>query len=216
MRKAVKFGFILAGFMSLHTIHAQEQIVAPEAEFTVQQKHLFSAGYSPGVPILLYGTRTLINRDTDQFRLRNSGSMGTINLGYEYRLGRSFSMGITGYYSQFSSEGTMIEDSTNIESDATYTINRFRVQARFNYLFKVSDPDLDLYLGCAIGTNKRINKLFINDVRSDDSELPVILTLPFSMRAYFGMRYTVYRNLGLHIEFGLGGPAATFGINYRF
>lgn len=216
MRKVAKFGFILASFMSLHTIHAQESVTATETEFIIPQKHNITAGYSPGIPFYQLGSRTLTNHDTDQFRLRNSGSMGTLNLGYEYRLGRSFSMGITGYYSQFSSKGTMIEDSTNIESDATYIVNRFRVQARFNYLFKVADPNLDIYLGCAIGTNNRVNKLFINDVRSDDSELPITLSLPFSMRAYFGMRYSIYRNLGLHIEFGLGGPAATFGINYRF
>lgn len=215
MKRIVNFGFITAGLLSLQSIHAQEQTSTPETAFTLQHKHLFVAGYSPGVPVLRFGTRNLINRDADQFRLTNSGSLGTFNLGYEYRASRSFSMGITGYYSQFSSEGTMIEDSTNIESRATFIVNRFRVQARFNYMFHVTDPNLDIYIGGAIGTNQRINTLFINEVRSDQSELPITLSLPFSMRAYFGMRYTIYKNIGLHIEFGLGGPAATFGINYR-
>ncbi|ASS49635.1 MAG: hypothetical protein A3D31_01990 [Candidatus Fluviicola riflensis] len=216
MKKSLNFGLALASLLSLQPILAQESLGTSETEFIIPQKHHFMAGYSPGIPFYQLGSRALVNRDADQFRLKNSGSIGTINLGYEYRVSRSFSMGITGYYSHFSSLGTMIEDSSNLESTARYTINRFRVQARFNYLFKVSDPDLDIYIGCAVGTNKRFNSLFINEVRSDDSELPIILTLPFSMRAYFGMRYTIYRNLGLHIEFGFGGPTATFGINYRF
>lgn len=217
MKKIVKFGFILTGFMSLHTIHAQEQSIAPETAFTVQHKHLFVAGYSPGIPILQYGTRTLFNRDSDRFRLSNSGSLGTVNLGYEYRVSRSFSMGIMGYYSQFSSEGTMTLDSSSIESKATFTTNRFRIQARFNYQFNVSDPDLDVYIGGAIGTNRRTNTLFINDVRNTDpAKTPVTLSIPFSMRIYVGMRYTIYKNLGVHVEFGLGGPLTNVGINYRF
>lgn len=215
MKKSLNIGLALAGLLSLQPICAQETINTPEAAFVIPQKHNFTLGYSPGIPFYQLGRRTLINRDADQFKLKNSGSIGTFNLGYEYRLSRSFSMGIAGYYSHFSALGTMIEDSTNEESGARYTINRFRVQARFTYLFKVEDPNLDIYLGCAIGTNKRFNSLFINEVRSDESEMPITLTLPFSMRAYFGMRYTIYQNLGLHIEFGLGGPAASFGINYR-
>jgi len=207
---------MLMSAFSLQQLQAQEHTTDSIAKFSIQNKHTITASYAPGVPIYQIGSRIVYNSDLDQFKLRNSGSLGTISLGYEHRLTRTFSMGINAYYSQFSSTGTMKEDTTNVEQKVDYTINRFRVQARFTYIFKVADPDLDIYIGGAIGTNKRINKLLINDVASDVSELPRSFTLPFSMRAYFGMRYTIYKNVGVHLEFGLGGPLASFGINYRF
>ncbi len=216
MKNSSRIGLMLMSAFSLQQLQAQEHATDSIAQFSLQNKHTITASYAPGIPFYQIGSRLVYNSDFDQFRLRNSGSLGTISLGYEHRLTRSFSMGINAYYSQFSSTGTMKEDSTNLEQQVDYTINRFRVQARFTYLFKVADPDLDIYIGGAIGTNKRINKLFINDVESDASELPRSFTLPFSMRAYFGMRYTIYQNLGVHLEFGLGGPMASFGINYRF
>ncbi len=160
----------------------------------------------------------------------SEGLTGTKVTGYgpagiriEYMLGDQFGLGVDAIFNGFGVEGTAT-DTTGIDGmgnpitttrSARATMNRYRIQARFNYHFDVSSPDLDVYMGIGAGTNLRVYKYYEDDVEQDDQTLSGSL-IPFSMRFAAGMRYYFTDNIGLNAEIGLGGPIASAGLSFRF
>lgn len=99
-----------------------------------------------------------------------------------------------------------------------HTMDRLRVQARFNFHFEVSNPALDAYFGVGAGTNTRFRHFYREgNEEADDFKLGTSLTLiPVSLRICTGFRYYFTPNIGVNAEIGLGGPLLSAGASVRF
>lgn len=121
---------------------------------------------------------------------------------------------------------TQVYNSTTDTYDNVYTnysyertMQRIRVQARINFHFDISNPNLDAYFGVGVGTNNRIRHYYQNgaEITDDLSDFGGTFTLiPVSMRICTGLRYYFTPNIGLNMELGLGGPMISGGASFRF
>lgn len=160
---------------------------------------------------------------TNNFKATGVGPMG---LRGEYMVSDRIGVGFDFIYNSNNISYTEIDsvynsgtDSyTTQETDYKRTMNRVRVQARFNYHFDVSNPDLDAYFGVGAGTNNRFRKFYREGVEeTDEFEGSGNLTLiPVSFRLCTGLRYYFTDNIGMNAEIGLGGPLISAGLSVRF
>lgn len=153
----------------------------------------------------------------------NVTGYGPTGMRIEYMLADQFGIGVDAIFNGFGVEGSGT-DTTGYNPDSspiteTYTaratMNRIRIQARFNYHFDISSPDLDVYMGLGAGTNIRNYKYYENDVEQTDQSLSGSL-IPVSLRVAAGMRYYFTDNIGLNAELGLGGPVISAGLSFKF
>jgi hypothetical protein len=94
--------------------------------------------------------------------------------------------------------------------------SRLRVQARFNFLLPSSSPNLDSYIGLAVGTNSRWEKQWKNDVLSYNYNSADLVSIPVSARLCYGFRYFFSYNSALGAEIGVGGPLFSVQYTYKF
>lgn len=153
----------------------------------------------------------------------NVTGYGPAGLRVEYMLGDQFGIGVDAIFNGFGVEGTST-DTVGYDANAqpiteTYTaratMNRIRIQGRFNYHFDVSSPDLDIYMGVGAGTNIRKYKYEENGVEDPEQTISGSL-IPVSIRVAAGMRYYFTDNIGVNAELGLGGPVLSAGLSFKF
>jgi hypothetical protein len=151
--------------------------------------------------------------------------IGPIGLRSEYVLSDKFGVGFDVIYNSYDIRYTNVDSLydgvtgtyTTVSSNNRNTMQRLRVQARFNYHFETSNPQLDTYFGLGAGTNNRFRKAYENGIEIDDeTELSNFTLLPFSLRVCAGLRYYFTDNIGVNMELGLGGPFISGGISMRF
>ena len=92
---------------------------------------------------------------------------------------------------------------------------RFRPQFRIDMHLGAMDPNLDQYIGLAVGGDMRSRRVYQNDILVDSSPNDIDLVIPVSFRACYGFRYFVGYNFAIGGELGLGGPLLQFAMTYR-
>lgn len=173
--------------------------------------------------------KSLVNSITDD--ASNTGTkatgVGPCGLRAEYLIGDKIGVGFDFIYNTNRVKYTDVStdstwDGTNSVWQVTTTTNsaeqlmqRIRFQARFNYHFDISNPNLDAYFGVGVGTNNRFRKYWLNDVLQPTDALTNITLLPVSVRVCTGIRYYFTPNIGLNAELGLGGPMISGGISIK-
>jgi hypothetical protein len=124
----------------------------------------------------------------------------------------------------YTQSDTIYDLDANFNVIKTYkTINserlmqRMRFQARINFHFDVSNPNLDAYFGLGAGTNNRFRKYWENGVEIKDTfnSTSSLILIPFSLRICTGMRYYFNPRIGMNFEIGLGGPLISTGISVK-
>lgn len=164
--------------------------------------------------------------NSSDFKVKGLGPLG---LRAEYMVADRMGVGIDVIYNSYDLEylntqtDSVYDGNTNSWMTTTtttnneYSMQRLRVQARFNYHFDVSNPMLDAYFGVGAGTNKRYRKAYENGVEvNDETDLGNFTLLPVSIRICTGFRYYFSQNFGINAELGLGGPLISAGISARF
>jgi hypothetical protein len=144
--------------------------------------------------------------------------IGPCGVRAEYFLADKFGIGIDFIYNSFNITGS--QDSLNADQtvyksyDYKASAQRYRAQLRMNYHF-ASTENLDAYFGFGVGTN---NRRYVaksdNPNFKDDSQTATLM--PVSARIALGLRYYFNNNIGLNTEIGIGGPAISAGISFRF
>lgn len=208
MKRIIEKTSTLATIILLSGTFASAQEAAPKT------RNYLELSYGPKTTLNIQNLST-INSDEDQFKFNHINNLGTFGLRYDHLLNPSFSLGIDFYYLQRKSTGTMT-DSSGTQSDAEYVINRFKTQIRLAYHFPISNPNLDVYLGGAIGINNQTRKLLINGELASREEYPINFYIPVSLRTYAGLRYSFAKHFGVNAELGIGGPLLNVGFHYRF
>lgn len=151
------------------------------------------------------------------------GGYGPAGIRVGYMLADQFEIGVDAIFNGYSVTGTY--DSTYYNEvtqqydvrtiDTKGVMNRVRIQARFNYHYDVSSPNLDVYMGFGAGTNNRFYKYFENgsEVPDEDTEFTL---LPVSFRFAAGTRFYFTENIGMNVELGIGGPVISGGLSVKF
>jgi hypothetical protein len=104
----------------------------------------------------------------------------------------------------------------NFETNSRFVHKqRFRPQFRIDMHLGAMDPNLDQYIGLAVGGNMRSRRVYQNDILVDSSPNDIDLVIPVSFRACYGFRYFVGYNFAIGGELGLGGPLLQFAMTYR-
>lgn len=153
--------------------------------------------------------------------------IGPCGIRGEYMIGDKIGAGIDFIYNSnrttYSDTVTVYDTVTTTYTSSLYSfersMQRIRVQARINFHFDISNPNLDAYFGVGVGTNNRIRKYYENEVEVTDdlTDLGGKFTLiPVSMRICTGLRYYFTPNIGINMELGLGGPMISGGASIRF
>jgi hypothetical protein len=103
-----------------------------------------------------------------------------------------------------------------VSNDYFITKKRFRPQFRVNLHLGALDPNLDQYIGLAVGGNMRRRNVYINDSLVSSAPNALDFVIPVSFRICYGFQYFINYNLALTGELGLGGPILQGGLTYRF
>jgi hypothetical protein len=141
---------------------------------------------------------------------------------YAYMITNDVSVGIDVMYNSFrqsyvSSDTVFVNNQwTYISSNYTDFRSRLRVQARFNFLLPSSSPNVDSYIGLAVGTNNRWEKQWKNDVLNYSYNSADLVSVPVSARLCYGFRYFFNYNSALGAEIGVGGPLFSAQYTYKF
>lgn len=160
-------------------------------------------------------------KDDDNISNIQSHGVGPTGLRSEFFLTDWFGVGVDAIYSG----SNMTYDRLDSVINGVYyvnhyerTMNRVRIQARFNFHFPVKSKRLDMYGGIAIGSNAKYRKLFVNGKEMEDQTgfWDGFRTFPISMRTCWGFRYYFSRFVGMHFELGIGGPIISTGVSTRF
>jgi hypothetical protein len=147
--------------------------------------------------------------------------IGPAGLRMEYMLGDRVGIGADVIYNSFSFDWQYDSLNTNGTLYRSYLGNakmsRLRIQARFNFHFEVSNPNLDAYFGVGAGTNTRTWTVSSDDPTLNTNKVTARGTLlPFSMRVCSGIRYYFTENIGFNMELGIGGPILSAGLSLKF
>jgi hypothetical protein len=143
-------------------------------------------------------------------------------LRYAYMITNDVSVGIdvmyNSYRESYSSSDTVFVNNewTYIPSNYTDLKSRLRVQARFNFLLPSSSPNVDSYIGLAVGTNNRWEKQWKNDSINYSYNSADLVSVPVSARLCYGFRYFFSYNSALGAEVGVGGPLFSVQYTYKF
>lgn len=173
-----------------------------------------------------FGKSLYESLETSSSNFKATG-IGPCGIRGEYMISDKIGAGIDFIYNSnrttYTDTATVYDTTTMTYSYPIYTyersMQRIRVQARINFHFDISNPNLDAYFGVGVGTNNRIRKYYENEIEITDelTDLGGKFTLiPVSMRICTGLRYYFTPNIGLNMELGLGGPMISGGASFRF
>lgn len=210
-----KMRLLLTGILALGaTVNAN-------AQANSQGNFIFDAYYgAPNLGKKFYNAIEDAN-GTSNFKATGVGPMG---LRGEYMVADRVGVGFDIIYNSNNITYTSIDSTYNGNTDTwtatsneyKRTMNRVRIQARFNYHFDVSNPDLDAYMGIGAGSNARYRKFYQNGNEVLDEFKGSGTLLPVSFRLCTGLRYYFSENVGVNAEIGLGGPLISAGLSVRF
>lgn len=215
MNKLMKTSVLVLGIVLPCFLVAQNDLDVTDSEVK-EKKFRVDLSYTLAPSNLFQTSMTINNVNNDAFYLKQKSSFGPLGARFEYLFRENWSVGVDLYYNQQRSEGTVTFAVNGQQAQADYVVNRLRVQTRFAYQFPINNPDLDVYIGGGIGSNTKYRNLYIDGERRSKSDLPLAISLPFSVRAFSGIRYTFFHDLGFHAEIGIGGPVLTAGLSYKF
>jgi outer membrane protein W len=137
-------------------------------------------------------------------------SIGALGGRFEYMASDNVGIGVEANY--LLHEATWNSNDGN-NYDYTYGVRRIRFMPRINYHFGNSDA-FDAYVGVGAGYRSIVRYTNSTDPNYDPTELEGIL--PVAMRLAFGARYFFTENIGLHMEFGLGGGNIIhYGLSFK-
>lgn len=151
-----------------------------------------------------------------------STSIPPSGIRYSYMITNDVSVGIDVMYNSYrrsyvSTDTVFVNNQwTYIPSNYMDLKSRLRVQARFNFLLPSSSPNLDSYIGLAVGTNNRWEKQWVNDSLTIDYKSTDLVSVPVSARLCYGFRYFFNYNSALGAEVGVGGPLFSVQYTYKF
>lgn len=154
--------------------------------------------------------------------VNESTSIPPSGIRYAYMFTNDVSVGIDVMYNSYrrsyvSTDTVFVNNQwTYIPSNYMDLKSRLRVQARFNFLLPSSSPNLDSYIGLAVGTNNRWEKQWVNDSLTIDYKSIDIVSVPVSARLCYGFRYFFNYNSALGAEVGVGGPLFSIQYTYKF
>ena len=104
-----------------------------------------------------------------------------------------------------------------------YVLNRFRVQLVYIRNFHHSNPRFESSFYTALGWSNKFRKYYENDQETNPytstpfaSGFGTEINMPISIRLAYGLCINLSDRLGLHTEFGLGGPLLTIGLTTKF
>jgi hypothetical protein len=152
----------------------------------------------------------------------NYNGLAPSGLRLMYMVGDDVSIGMDFIYTQASATYTKVDTSffnnqwNYVSNDYFITKKRFRPQFRVNLHLGALDPNLDQYIGLAVGGNMRWRNVYINDSLVSSAPNALDFVIPVSFRICYGFQYFVNYNLALTGELGLGGPILQGGLTYRF
>jgi hypothetical protein len=143
-------------------------------------------------------------------------------LRYSYMISNDVSIGIDVMYNSYR-ESYLSTDTVFVNNEWTYVSSKYtdyrsrlRVQARFNFLLPSSSPNVDSYIGLAVGTNNRWEKQWVNDIQTKDYNSTDLVVIPVSARLCYGFRYFFNYNSAFGAEVGVGGPLFSAQYIYKF
>jgi len=147
-------------------------------------------------------------------------SIPPCGLRYSYMISNDVSVGVDLLYNSlrqtYSSTDTVFVNNewTYINADYVDLKSRLRIQARFNFMLPTSSPNVDSYIGVAVGTNNRWKKQWVNGNITENLTSVDLVTVPVSARVCYGFRYFFSYNSALGAEIGVGGPL--FSVQYTY
>ena len=151
-----------------------------------------------------------------------STSIPPSGLRYAYMISNDVSIGVDVMYNSYL-QSYVSTDTVFVNNQWTYLSSnykdlrsRLRVQARFNFLLPSSSPNLDSYIGLAVGTNSRWEKQWKNDMLNYSYNSADLVSIPVSARLCYGFRYFFSYNSALGAEIGVGGPLFSVQYAYKF
>ena len=160
--------------------------------------------------------------DPNSTSTSGSTSIPPSGIRYAYMITNDVSIGIDAMYNSYrqsylSTDTVFVNNQwTYISSNYTDLRSRLRVQARFNFLLPNSSPNLDSYIGLAVGTNNRWQKQWVNDSLTVDFNSTDLVVVPVSARLCYGFRYFFNYNSAFGAEIGVGGPLLSIHYSYKF
>ncbi len=169
----------------------------------------------------------------------NYNDYGPLGLKSEYFLTSTKSLGIDFFLKGYQLSGAYLSDSTlNTQTQVydkkymhfKYTVNRVRIQLRYNYHFVKKNPKFDSYIGFGVGYNGNFSFLTTKDESKSSSIDDKIKNgsssgklnsfnsslIPFSMRICYGFHYNFTENFGLNTEVGIGGSTFLLGLSLKY
>ncbi|MEI8116917.1 MAG: hypothetical protein WCH03_05210 [Flavobacteriia bacterium] len=159
---------------------------------------------------------------TNSTSINGTRSIPPSGLRYAYMISNDVSIGVDVMYNSYrqsylSTDTVFINNQwTYVSSNYTDLKSRLRVQARFNFLLPNASPNLDSYIGLAVGTNNRWQKQWVNDSLAVDYNSTDLVVVPISARLCYGFRYFFNYNSALGAEIGVGGPLFSIQYSYKF
>lgn len=149
-----------------------------------------------------------------------SGFYGPIGLRFEKNVSPRLAVGLDAMVNGYRTKGTIdakgeLGNTVSIH-DITGNVVRLRGLLRLNYYF-ISKDGFEAYLGGGGGINHYFYK-FQSDYALLDEHKERMQQgfVPFSLRAAVGVRYFLFKNVGLNAEVALGGPPISGGISIGF
>jgi outer membrane protein W len=134
-------------------------------------------------------------------------SLGALGARFEFMASDKVGIGLEGNY--LNHNATWRNENYSYE----YNVRRIRVFPRINYHFGNSDS-FDAYVGVGAGYRYIVRSYSTNDPNYDPDDTEGIL--PVAMRLAIGARYFFTDNIGLHMEFGMGGGNIVhYGLSFK-
>ena len=155
-------------------------------------------------------------KDGNLYTISSKTQSSVFGLKLDHIVTDNFTMGVDVFFNSSKSTGELKNTASGEIKNAEYINSRLRILTRFTKTIKTKDPNFEMYFGGGIGYNKRFRTFNVENIRQSTLNSPSSLNIPICMRAYFGMRYTIYKNLGINAEWGLGGPLVSGGLHYKF
>ena len=156
-----------------------------------------------------FGTLTtaILKAVTDNSTAKVS-SLGPIGARFEYMVSDKIGVGLDGHHVQ--NTVTWTDQDTSGSGNYSYEVKRsvIRIMPRMNIHFGGGDA-FDAYFGIGAGWRQANFSSKSNDPNYSDESLKGVN--PFAFRVALGARYFFTDNIGLNMEFGLGGGAMIHG-----